>query len=206
MHGTESGVRTIQGMNESADGPLLAAAINGDGQAFGRLYDRHRDRVFRHVLRLSDSRSDAEDLVALVFVEAWRRQGSVRVVEGSVLPWLLVTANNLARNERRARRRYRAVLPRIALPVPEPDHADEIAERFGAVERATAVRSAFDRLGPRDQEILGLCVLDELSTSEVAAILGVPVGTVKSRLSRAKQRLAAGIDGDIRLDSVWSSL
>ncbi|NEN06450.1 RNA polymerase sigma factor [Diaminobutyricibacter tongyongensis] len=193
-------------MDESADGTLLAAAINGDGQAFGRLYDRHRDRVFRHVLRLSDSRSDAEDLVALVFVEAWRRQGSVRVVEGSVLPWLLVTANNLARNERRARRRYRAVLPRIAPPVPEPDHADEIAERLGAVERATAVRSAFDRLGPRDQEILAPCVLDELSTSEVAATLGVPVGTVKSRLSRAKQRLAAGIDGDIRLDSVWSSL
>ncbi len=193
-------------MDESADGTLLAAAINGDGDAFGRLYDRHRDRVFRHVLRLSDSRSDAEDLVALVFVEAWRRQGNVRVVEGSVLPWLLVTANNLARNERRARRRYRAVLPRIAQPIPEPDHADEVVERLGAVSRATAVRSAFDRLGARDQEILTLCVLDELSTSEVAAILGVPAGTVKSRLSRAKQRLAAGIDGDIRLDSVWSSL
>ena len=190
---------------DDSDSTLLAAAIDGDGQAFGRLYDRHRDRVFRHVLRLSDSRSDAEDLVALVFVEAWRRRSAVRVVEDSVLPWLLVTANNLARNHNRARQRYRAVLPRIAAPVPEPDHADAVAERLDTTERAGAVRSAFDRLGRRDQEILALCVLDELSTSEVAAILGVPSGTVKSRLSRAKRRLAVSVGSDHRLDSVWSS-
>ena len=152
-------------MDDRADGTLLAAAIGGDGQAFGRLYDRHRDRVFRHVLRLSDSRFDAEDLVALVFVEAWRRQEAIRIVEGSVLPWLLVTANNLARNQSRARRRYRSVLARIAHPVAEPDHADAVAERLGAGERAEVVRCAFDELSRRDQEILTLCVLDELTTA-----------------------------------------
>jgi RNA polymerase sigma-70 factor (ECF subfamily) len=189
-----------------SDEALLDAATRGDGQAFGQLYDRHRDRVFRHLLRLSETVADAEDLVGLVFVEAWRKRNMIRVVKADVLPWLLVTASNLARNYTRARRRYRSFLARVPYPVDEPDHADAVAERLDRRNRDRALRSAFDRLSNSDREVLTLCVLEELSTGDAAAALGVPVGTVKSRLARAKARLAASLAGDLSIEALRSTL
>ncbi|MGB3910709.1 MAG: sigma factor [Pseudolysinimonas sp.] len=79
-----------------ADAAEWARAVDGDGEAFGRIFDRHRDRVLRHGLRLAPTTNDADDLVAITFFEAWRNRERVRVVDGSVLPWLLVTATNVA--------------------------------------------------------------------------------------------------------------
>ncbi|HQU00577.1 MAG TPA: sigma factor, partial [Acidimicrobiales bacterium] len=66
--------------------------------------------MFRHALRMTANVHDAEDVTAGAFFELWRRQKSVRVVDGSVLPWLLVTTTNLARNLTRGLRRYRALI------------------------------------------------------------------------------------------------
>jgi RNA polymerase sigma-70 factor (ECF subfamily) len=202
-------MRTIQSVDDSelpTDAALIAAANRGDGQSFGRLYDRHRDRVFRHVLRLSDSLADAEDLVALVFAEAWRKRDTIRVVNDTILPWLLVTANNLARNSARARRRYQSFLAKIPHPPHEPDHADAVIDRLAKRVQHAAMRSAFERLSIRDREILALCVLEELSTADAALALGIPPGTVKSRLSRAKTRLAASVVDNVSLDILRSPL
>jgi len=84
---------------------LWSRARSGDGRAFAAVFDAHRDRTFRHVLRLVASAHDAEDVVAGTFFELWRRRDTVPVVDGSVLPWLLVTAGNLARNAGRGLRR-----------------------------------------------------------------------------------------------------
>jgi DNA-directed RNA polymerase specialized sigma24 family protein len=95
---------------ESNDEGLWSRSLDGEGDAFGMLYDRHRGRVFRHAYRLSGDRHDADDIMATSFLELWRRRAKVRLVEGSVLPWLLVTTTNVARNSGRAAFRYRRLL------------------------------------------------------------------------------------------------
>lgn len=159
-----------------------ALAIRGEGEAFGRVFDRHRERVRRHCLNLVPALSDAEDAVATTFLEAWRRRDSIRFVNGSMLPWLLVTATNVARNLSRASRRHRILLSKLPAPAHEPDHADSFDDG-----PATA---ALQQLSATDQHVITLCLIQDLSVADAAIVLGVAPGTVKSRLSRAKSRLA----------------
>lgn len=96
-----------------ADAERWARAVGGDGESFAVLFDRHQQRVYRHACRLVDTVQDAEDVTAAAFLELWRRRLDVRLVDGSVLPWLLVTTSNLARNVRRGVRRHRAFIDRL---------------------------------------------------------------------------------------------
>lgn len=170
-------------MDASTDAEDWTLALQGDGEAFGRVFDRHGDRIFRHSLKLVPLPHDAEDVVAVAFFEAWRRRESVRFVHGSLLPWLLVTATNASRNLNRSARRYQSLLARLPAPEPAPDHADG----FGDSEAVIALR----RLSLAHQHVITLCVLEGLSEADAASVLGVAQGTVKSRLWRARQRLAA---------------
>jgi RNA polymerase sigma-70 factor (ECF subfamily) len=169
-------------MPDSDDEHDWADALRGDGEAFGRIFDRHRHRVFRHSYRLVAVTADADDIVSVAFLEAWRRADAVRFVDGSMLPWLLVTATNSARNLARNSRRYSAMLSRL----PADAHTtDSRTDPFD-----TEAHDALRRLSVADQRILTLCVLEDLPDKDAAAVLGIPLGTVKSRLSRAKARLA----------------
>lgn len=167
---------------DAADWPL---ALAGEGEAFGRVFDRHRDRVYRHVLRLVTNPADADDAVAITFLEAWRNRDRVRFVDDSVLPWLLVTATHVSSNLRRSARRHRSLLARLPAEISSPDHADRIDDGHAY--------QALQSLSQADQLVITLCVLEGLAEKETASVLGVPVGTVKSRLSRAKARLAAQV-------------
>jgi RNA polymerase sigma factor (sigma-70 family) len=162
-----------------------------DADAFGVLFDLHHDRVFRQALRLTAAVHDAEDITAVVFLEAWRRRDAMRVVNGSVVGWLLVTTNNVFRNQLRSTRRYRAALAGLPAPEHAPDHAGAVDDRIDGDSRRAAVRAALAQLPRRDQDILTLCVLEDFSTAEAAEALGIAAGTVKSRLSRAKAKLSA---------------
>ena len=95
----------------TAEEVLVDRAARNDRDAFGALYDRHSQRVFAHSARQLGGVEDADDLTAIVFLEAWRLRARIRVVNGSALPWLLMTATNVARNYRRSARRYRAGHP-----------------------------------------------------------------------------------------------
>ncbi len=101
-------------------------------------------------------------------------------MDGSPLPWLLNTVSHSARNLERSARRYRALLARtpVSPPVPAPVAPDE-----------TGVLAALRRLPAREQSVLVLTVLEGYSDRVAAETLGIPVGTVKSRLARAKARL-----------------
>jgi RNA polymerase sigma-70 factor (ECF subfamily) len=181
--------------DEFDEAAAWSAARGGDGPAFASLFDLHRDRVFGHALRLLREPHDAEDVTAVVFLEAWRKRDAVRLVDGSIIGWLLVTTNYTVRNHARSRRRYHAALGRLPKPAPQDDHAPRVDAALDGEGRSRVVREAFSRLSQRDQDVITLCVLEELSTAQAAEALGVPEGTVKSRLSRAKQRLAA-LTGD----------
>ena len=165
--------------DEFDEAAAWSAARAGDGPAFASLFDRHRDRVFGHALRLTRQPHDAEDVTAVVFLEAWRKRESVRLVDGSIIGWLLVTTNYAVRNHTRGLRRYRSALAKIPAPAPQQDHAPEVDDSLDGAGRDRQVREAF------------LCVLEELTTAQAAEALGVPEGTVKSRLYRARARFAA---------------
>jgi RNA polymerase sigma factor (sigma-70 family) len=99
-------------------------------------------------------------------------------------------ANNLLRNHRRSFRRYRAALARLPSPVPQPDPADDVAGRLADERQMQRVLAVVERLPDRDQEILALCAWSQLTYQEAATVLDIPVGTVRSRLARARARLA----------------
>lgn len=170
----------------TTDAADWADALEGRGEAFGRIFDRHRDRLFRHSLRLVPRPADADDVVAIAFLEAWRKRTAVRFVDDSLLPWLLVTATHSAHNLSRGSRRYRALLARLPVEASVADHA----ESFGEGDAVRALRT----LSLADRDVITLCVVEGLSEREVAIALDVPPGTVKSRLSRAKARLARRLE------------
>lgn len=170
-----------------SDEEAWAEALAGRGHAFGEVFDRHRARVHRHSRGLAPSWSDADDIVAVTFLEAWRRREDITFVEGSMLPWLLRTATFTANNLTRAVRRYQAALRRLPAGEVQPDHA-EMLDDGDAV-------AALRGLSSTDQQVVTLCVLEGVSAEDAARIMGVRVGTIKSRLSRAKARLR-GVVGE----------
>lgn len=171
---------------DDVDAEDWALVLGGNGEAFGRIFDRRKQQVRRQARRLLDSASDVDDAIAIVFLEAWRKRSSVRVVEGSLLPWLLVTTMHVARNIRRGRARYEGLLTRLPPPSPAMDPSAALDDRGALI--------ALRGLSVTDQQVLTLCVLEGWSERDAAAALGVAAGTVKSRLHRAKRRLAQRLE------------
>ena len=175
---------------EPSDIELWERAVGGDPESFGTLFERHARGVYNHCFRRTASWADAEEITSAVFVEAWRRRHEVRPVHQSARPWLLGVANNLLRNHRRSHGRYLAAVARLPVPGAQPDPADDVAGRLADERRMREVLDLVDQLPPRHQEVLALCAWSELTYPEAAEVLGVPVGTVRSRLARARARLA----------------
>jgi RNA polymerase sigma factor (sigma-70 family) len=155
---------------------------------FGTLFERHGRAIYNYCFRRTADWSAAEDLTSVVFLEAWRKRKDVRLHQATVLPWLYGVATNVLRNRSRSLRRYRAALERLPRGH-EADFADDVAERLDDQYRMRAVLDAFRALPKRDQDVLALCMWSELSYEEAAVALDVPVGTIRSRLSRARARL-----------------
>jgi RNA polymerase sigma-70 factor (ECF subfamily) len=170
-----------------------AAVLGNDGDAFAAIFDQHRDRVYRHALRMTANVHDAEDVTAGAFLELWRRRKAVRVVDGSVLPWLLVTTTNLARNLTRGLRRYRRLI--AALPRSEVvQSAEDVAlGHMGEFETAGKVRDALSGLAPSDAALITLTMFEYYSPAQAAVALGITDGAARTRLHRARTRMAAAL-------------
>jgi RNA polymerase sigma factor (sigma-70 family) len=169
----------------------------GDPVAFGRLFDEYATVVRRHAWRLSGDRALAEDVISLTFLEAWRLRTKVLAEGGSLLPWLLGIATNVLRNTTRAARRHRAALDRVRVRDSVPDFADEVVDRAHDAEHLAAARIALAALRRTEREVFTLCVWEGLDYSATALALGIPVGTVRSRLSRARTRLRKLADEEL---------
>ena len=126
----------------------------------------------------------------MTFLEAWRGRSRLVPDGGSLRPWLLGIATNLARGQRRTDRRERSALARLAAPDESPDFADDLIGRLDDVTRLAALHRALTSLRRDEFEVVALCVWSGLSYSQTAEALGIPVGTVRSRLSRARAKLA----------------
>lgn len=165
---------------------------DGDAAALGELYDRHAAAVYGFVFRRTASWSVAEDVLQTTFLRAWKslasgRHGPLRGT--SARGWLLVVAGSECRNASRTARRLRQLVERLPDPEAGADHAAEVARRVDDERRMSAVRQAVGKLPRHERETLELVTWAGLSIVETAAALGVPEGTVKARLHRARKRL-----------------
>ncbi|HWS39401.1 MAG TPA: RNA polymerase sigma factor [Actinoplanes sp.] len=167
---------------------------------FAALFDRHAPHIHRYLARRLGDQS-ADDLVAETFLTAFRRRASFRADQRDARPWLYGIATHLVaqhrRDEVRRLRLHQAV-------VPEPDtacHADRVAADVTAAALRTTLTLALADLTDGDRDVLLLIVQEELSYEQVAAALDIPVGTVRSRLNRARTQLRAALGGSNPLTS-----
>jgi RNA polymerase sigma-70 factor (ECF subfamily) len=177
--------------------PNLRARIRaGDPDAFGLIFDEYGRAVYNLGFRLTANWSTAEEIVSLTFLEAWRLR--VRIDPGgeSLQPWLLGIAVNVCRNLARASRRHQAALSRIPPPPAVPDFAEDLAARLDDAARLRLAAKALAALRRSEREVIALCVWSELDYATAATALGVPVGTVRSRLSRARRKLRTLVPAD----------
>jgi RNA polymerase sigma factor (sigma-70 family) len=168
------------------DSTLWARSRTGDADAFGELFRRHAKDIYNYCFRRLADRGAAEDALSIVFLEAWRRRDQ-RLPPDKVLPWLYGIATNVVRNSRRSERRYAAALRRM--PAPDPGSSPPADELIADVRHMRRLLELIAALPRRDQDVFALCAWEELSYEDAATALGIPVGTVRSRLSRARRRL-----------------
>jgi len=186
---TGTGLRRTDSQ-EGVDTNLRHRIRAGDHDAFGELFDAYARSVYNHAFRLTGNWAQAEDIVSLTFLDAWRLRGTVDEEGGSLRPWLLGIATNVTRNTRRAARRHAAAVFRLPPAEAERDFADEVAARLDDAAELALVQTALTTLRRAEREVLALCVWSGLDYRAAAEALGVPVGTVRSRLSRARAKLA----------------
>jgi RNA polymerase sigma factor (sigma-70 family) len=176
---------------DASDSSLWLEAVAGTESSFVAIYDRYKQIVYRAALTRVANTHDAEDVVAMVFLTAWRKRADVRFVDGSLRPWILAVMVNITLNQQRSTRRNRLLLAKCQPTDATPDPSHELLNRMHAQTAVTAIRAAVGNLNGRDRQIFELCLVEELPMTTVAAALNIPVGTVKSRLSRVRRRLQA---------------
>ncbi|WP_345575215.1 RNA polymerase sigma factor [Streptomyces prasinosporus] len=162
----------------------------GDREAFALLYEQFARPVYNHGLRLTGDWSTAEEIMSETFLTAWRTRARVQEDGGSLLPWLLGIATHKADNARRGVRRRQLFLARQPRPRAEEDFAPRTIGRIDDARYLRAVQTALGRLRRQEREVLALCVWSGLDYQQTAEALGISVGTVRSRLSRARKKLA----------------
>jgi RNA polymerase sigma-70 factor (ECF subfamily) len=173
---------------ELDDSVLWSRSRAGDADAFGLLFERHAKAIYNYCFRRVGDWATAEDLLSIVFLEAWRRRDK-ELSPDKVLPWLYGIATNVLRNRQRSERRFAAALGRIPEPQPEPGYSDIADERLDDERQMRKALTLIAQLPRHEQDVFALCGWSEMSYEDAALALGVPVGTVRSRLSRARQRL-----------------
>jgi RNA polymerase sigma-70 factor (ECF subfamily) len=176
---------------EQPDAQLIAASV-ADATVFAAVFDRHFARVHRYLARRVGP-TLADDLTAETFITAFRARDRFDPEALDARPWLFGIAANLLRRHWRAERRQLRAYARTGVD-PCGDPLADAERRVDAVSAGPALAGALASLPRADREALLLYAWAELSYEEIASALGIPVGTVRSRLSRARRRMAAALD------------
>ena len=185
------GWRRVEG-RPLTDAELIEEARRGDVAAYEELVRRYEELAFRTAYLVCGDADEARDAAQEGFVRAYGALSRFRT-GAEPRPWLLRIAANAARNRRRAAGRRAALALRSAQDRPSDGAAPSPEGAVLASEQRAELLAAIDGLADDDRQIITLRWFAELSERELAAALGVPRGTVKSRLSRAMQRLRAVI-------------
>jgi RNA polymerase sigma-70 factor, ECF subfamily len=172
-------------------------------ERFADIYDAYVDDIHRYVERRL-GRDEADDVAAETFLEAFRQRERYDVDRPYARPWLYGIATNLVgRHRRQEVARYRAMARSAAEPAASAADtstdrvADGVADRLTARAAQPALVRALGRLSPGDRDVVLLLALAQLGHAEVAEALGIPVGTVRSRLHRARRQLRSALPHDV---------
>jgi len=175
-----------------SDGDLIRRVARRDANAFEILYQRYARPVFGLALRRLGDRMRAEDAVQETFAAIWRSAKTYRPDRGAGAPWLYTVARNAIVDRSRSRNDLPAEVPDTATTEPGP------AERAETSYVAWRVHRALEELSGNERDVIELAYYGELSQSEIADFLGIPLGTVKTRTRAALSRLADLLDGELQ--------
>jgi RNA polymerase sigma factor (sigma-70 family) len=199
-------------VSELSDAVLWGRARDGDAALFGVLFERHGSRIYNYCFRRSGDWALAEDLTSTTFLLAWRSLRRDPLQAESALPLLYGIATNVLRNQRRSLKRGREAFGRLPLPrVEEPDFAEEATARIDDQAAMRELLRLFSRLPRREQDVIALAEWSGLSYQDTALALGIPIGTVRSRLARGRGRLrelatATGPEQDSNIHALSSEV
>jgi RNA polymerase sigma-70 factor (ECF subfamily) len=184
---------------QRCDSALIEQSLTEPG-VFAVLFDRHYDRIWRYACRRA-GRAVADEVASETFVRAFAGRTGYDRRRLDATPWLFGIATNLLRGHHRAEARRWRAYARAAEPAGMTGELDHAEQRVDAAALAPAVAAAIARLKPADRDALLLLALAELDYEAIAAATGVPVGTVRSRLNRARRQLQSAL-GVERVDAV----
>jgi RNA polymerase sigma factor (sigma-70 family) len=183
---------------EDLDDVELWALSASDPEAFGEIFRRHARSVFALCFWRTGDAAVAEDVTSVVFLEAWRRRDHVVLEQRSALPWLLGVANHTSRNATRSIRRHSQALRRLDGRRSSPDD-DAVIDRLDAEISLGVINEAVRDLTEQDREIVLLVFWSGLSYEATAVALDVPIGTIRSRVSRTRRKLQLRLGHDERV-------
>ena len=173
----------------TSDLQVLATSVD-EPERFAAIFDRHHVAVHNYVRRrLGDELADS--LLSEIFTQAFRARTRYTPTADSARPWLFGIASHLIANHRRAERRRLAALKRDSnrREHANGEHADDVVNRATAQALTAQLADGLAALKTRDREVLLLHAWGELSYAEIAEALDVPIGTVRSRLNRARAQM-----------------
>jgi RNA polymerase sigma-70 factor, ECF subfamily len=174
-------------LQQPSDAKLIEQSL-AEPEVFAVLFDRYAADIHHYAARRLGA-SAADDLVAETFLAAFRRRTSYDTSRSQARPWLYGIATTLIARQRRSEQRlYRALARTGVDPLPEPI-ADQVVRRVAAQGQQRRLAAALAGLSPADREVLLLVAWGGLSYEEIAEAVAVPVGTVRSRLHRARRKV-----------------
>jgi RNA polymerase sigma-70 factor (ECF subfamily) len=186
----------VRNYSDLDDADLWELSVK-DPEAFGEIFRRHARAVFAICYWRTGDAAVAEDVTSVVFLEAWKRRDAVVLEHRSALPWLLGVANHTSRNATRSLRRYSQALKRLDGHRTLLDD-DAVIDRLDAEISLNTVNEVARELNEQEREIVLMVFWSGLSYESAAVALGVPVGTVRSRVSRTRRKLQLRL-GDHRV-------
>ncbi len=173
---------------EASDANIISKSL-AHPEVFGMIFDRHHETIFRYVAR-RQGLDQAPDLTADVFVRAFRFRARYDATRPNCRPWLYGIATNVVGDEiRRQRRANRLYLAGSGVKAESPDPYDQSVDKIDAQRIGRVLNDGLARLSTTDRNVLILYAVEQLTYQEVADALGTPIGTVRSRLARARRKL-----------------
>ncbi len=188
------------------DKDLLLDLVNGDTEAFNILVDRYKNRLLNFVYRFVKDYDVAEDIVQETFLRVFRKRRDYKAI-ANFSTWIFTIAGNLAKSELRRRKRWRFL---SIDATDEEEKSYDIQDPGMRPDRIAAVRmlnesvqDSIDKLQSKYKEALILRDIEGMSYQQIAEIIGVPVGTVKSRVNRARLKLQKKLKGHTPEDEIF---
>lgn len=182
------------GQDGTTDDATVIAQSQGLPERFAVLFDRYAPEIHRYAARRLGV-AVADDVVADTFLAAFRQRDRYDSARRSARPWLYGIATNVIGRHRRAEARLYRALARTGVDPVVTNHADGVVARVVAAGAQRQLAAALRRLSQGDRDVLLLVAWSDFSYDEVAAALGIPVGTVRSRLHRARRKVREALGG-----------